>query len=69
MLTTIDLPDELLARAKSRAALAGLSLKEFFIEAVEQKLTSPSAKVRRPPPVMRRIRVLTPGQIDDAMLG
>jgi hypothetical protein len=74
MRTTIELPDELLRRAKSRAALAGVSLKEFFIEAVEQKLGAQAAKTRRPPPVIgsakaRRIRVLTPEQIDEAMFG
>jgi hypothetical protein len=70
MRTTIELPDELLARAKSNAALSGISLKEFFIEAVEQRL----AKTRRPPPVVgsekaRRIGVLKPEQIDAAFFG
>ena len=47
MRTTIELPDELLARAKSRAALDGISLKKFFIEAVEQKLAPQTTKKRR----------------------
>jgi hypothetical protein len=74
MRTTIELPDELLARAKSHAALTGISLKEFFIKAVEQNLAPQTPKTRRPPPVLGsasapRIRVLTPEQIDEAMFG
>ena len=74
MRTTIELPDDLLSRAKSRAALSGVSLKEFFIEAIEQRLAPPSQKTRRPPPAIgnakgRRIRVLTAEQIDQAMFG
>jgi hypothetical protein len=74
MRTTIELPDELLVKAKSRAALAGVSLREFFIEAVEQKLAPGTKKMRRDPPVIGgqnapRVGVLTPEQIDDAMFG
>jgi hypothetical protein len=74
MRTTIELPDEPLISAKSRAALAGISLKEFFVQAIRQKLTPEKTKVRRPPPAIgsanaRRIGVLTPEQIDEAMFG
>lgn len=74
MRTTIELPDELLEQAKLRAASTGVSLKEFFIEAVQQKLAPPAKKIRRPPPVIGRsdgprIGVLTPEQIDEAMFG
>lgn len=74
MRTTIELPDELLAQAKIRAAVGGISLKQFFIQAIEQKLTPEKPKVRRPPPVIgspnsRPIGVLTPEQIDEAMFG
>jgi hypothetical protein len=74
MRTTIELPDELLTRAKSRAALEGMSLKEFFIEAVEQKLAPPALKKRRLEiPVIRTggpvIRDLTPEQIEEAAFG
>ena len=74
MRTTIELPDELLIRAKARAGAAGISLKEFFIEAVEEKLAPEKKRVRRPPPVIGRadaprIGLLTPEQIDAAMLG
>ena len=72
MRTTIELPDELLSCAKSRAALEGISLKEFFVQAIQQKLTPEKKKIRRPPPVAGgadapRIGVLTPEQIDEAM--
>jgi hypothetical protein len=74
MRTTIELPDELLRRAKSHAAVKGLSLRDFFIEAVEQKLASPAAKkVRRPPPLIETggppIPDLTPEQLEDAFFG
>lgn len=74
MRTTIELPDELLARAKSHAALSGLSLKEFFIDALTRSLAPQNPKTRRPPPVIgnpraRRIRNLKPEQIDEAMFG
>jgi len=79
MRTTIELPDEILTKAKSRAALAGISLRQFFIEAVEQKLAPESHKVRRDPPVIgsmkpgskkaRPIRDLSSKQIDEALFG
>ncbi|MDP9053385.1 MAG: hypothetical protein M3N93_03660 [Acidobacteriota bacterium] len=74
MRTTIEFPDELLASAKRGAALSGLSLKDFFIEAIEQKLAPGGSRTRRPPPVIgnsksRRIGVLTGEQIDEAMFG
>jgi hypothetical protein len=73
MRTTIELPDELLKRAKSRAALDGVSLKEFFVEAVEQKLTPPMKKVRRPPPSIGdpngpKVPDVTPEQMEEAMI-
>lgn len=74
MRTTIELPDELLRMAKSRAALSGISLRQFFIEAVEQRLTPPKHKVRRDPPTIGsadgpKIGDLTREQIDEAMFG
>ena len=38
MKTTIELPDELLRRAKATAATRGISLKRLFSEALEQGL-------------------------------
>lgn len=74
MRTTVELPDDLFARIKSNAARSGVSLKEFFIEAVEQKLAPRQAKTRRPPPAIgsakaRRIGLLKPEQIDEAFFG
>jgi hypothetical protein len=73
MRTTIELPDELLAQAKSKAALSHITLRQFFIDAVKQKL-EPPAKTRRPIPVIGgmdgpRIGILTPEQLDEAMFG
>jgi plasmid stability protein len=74
MRTTIELPDELLAKAKIRAASRGVSLKQFFIQAIEQTLAPEKPKVRRPPPAIGnshspKIGILRPEQIDEAMFG
>jgi hypothetical protein len=74
MRITIELPDEVLISAKKRAARAGISLKEFFVQAVQQKLMPEKKKIRLPPPAIgnadaRRIGVLTPEQTDKAMFG
>ena len=74
MRTTVELPDDLLKQAKASAAIAGISLREFFIDAIRQKLTPPTTKVRRPPPEIGSLNspsigVLTPEQIDEAMFG
>jgi hypothetical protein len=75
MRTTIELPDRLLMEAKSKAALNGMSLKDFFISAVEQKLAETiNKKIRREPPVVgsangRPIDILAPEQVDEAMFG
>jgi hypothetical protein len=74
MRTTIEMPDDLLAEAKSRAAVDGISLKTFFLQAVAQRLSPEKTRVRRPPPAIgnpdaRPIGVLTPEQIDEAMFG
>jgi hypothetical protein len=73
MRTTIELPDKLLTRAKSRAAAEGVSLKDFFIDALERKLAPPARKVRRPPPLIstggKLVPDLTGEQIDEALFG
>jgi len=74
MRTTIELPDELLARAKSTAALSGISLRQFFIDAVRDRLTPAKPKVRKAPPAIGdahapRMEPLTREQIDEAMFG
>lgn len=55
MKTTLDIPDPLFRQAKSRAALRGISLRQFFTEALEEKITaSPSAQPgSAEPPWMR----------------
>jgi hypothetical protein len=74
MRTTVELPDELLTRAKVRALASGVSLKQFFIDAIERSLQPANKKVRRTPPAIgsrnaRAIGVLTAKQIDEAMFG
>jgi hypothetical protein len=74
MRTTIELPDELLTRAKVRAAQSKLSLRQFFVDAVEQKLAPSAGKTRRPPPAVGnargpKIMTLTREQVDEAMFG
>lgn len=74
MRTTIELPDDLLRRAKSAAALSGISLRQFFFEAVESRLSElKRKKSRRPPPCIgekgRPTVNLTREQVDEAMFG
>lgn len=74
MRTTIELPDELLAQAKVVAAVSGISLRQFFVEAVQQKLSPEKRKVRRDPPMIGDpngppMQPLTREQIDEAMFG
>ena len=71
MRTTIELPDELLQAAKVSAASAGVSLRTFFLEAVQQKLAPAQKKTRMPPPQINgpRMGVLTTEQLEDAMFG
>jgi hypothetical protein len=74
MRTTVELPDDLLIQAKSAAALEGISLRQFFLQAIQYKLTPEKRKVRRPPPAIGdtsapSMTPLTRGQIDEAMFG
>ena len=74
MRTTIELPDELLNQAKQRSAVAGITLRQFFILAVEQRLMPEKRKVRRPPPAIGSadsptIGILTSEQLDEVMFG
>jgi hypothetical protein len=74
MRTTIELPDELMRRAKVRAAQSGMSLKVLFIQALESSLNNGPKKTRKDPPVLggkgnNRIKDLTPEQRDEAMFG
>ena len=74
MRTTVEMPDELLYRAKSNAALKGISLRQFFVEAVQNELAQGKRKVRRAPPSIGEsgdpiIKALTREQIDEALFG
>lgn len=57
MRTTIDLPDDLLRRAKATAALKGLKLKDFIAGILARALVESENEDKRvgrgtPPPVM-----------------
>ena len=43
MKTTLDIPDPLFRQAKARAALRGVSLRQFVSEALEEKITAPAS--------------------------
>jgi hypothetical protein len=70
MRATIELPDELMTRAKVRAAQEGVTLKQLFVSAVEQSLSSPKKKGRLPLPVLITggpVRDATPEELAEAM--
>jgi hypothetical protein len=74
MRTTVELPDELLTEAKSAAALEGISLRQFFVQAIHYRLAPEKRKVRKAPPAIGdahapRMTPLTREQIDEAMFG
>lgn len=46
MKTTIEIPDPLFRKAKSKAAERSQTLKEFVTEALQEKLASNAGKVR-----------------------
>jgi hypothetical protein len=48
MKTTLEIPDKVFRRAKSKAAERGIPLRQFVTEAVEQKLREPSAEGGKP---------------------
>jgi len=43
MKTTLDIPDNIFRQAKARAALRGVSLRQFVTEALEEKVTAPAS--------------------------
>ena len=74
MRTTIEMPDQLLSQAKIHAATHGISLRQFFIEAVEKQLSSVPVRTRLAPPSVGgpdapRLGILTPEQVDEALFG
>lgn len=40
MKTTLDIPDKIFRQAKARAALRGISLRQFVTEALEKRISS-----------------------------
>jgi hypothetical protein len=48
MKTTLEFPDALFRRAKSKAAECGISLRQFVTEAVKDKLKNLSSTEERP---------------------
>lgn len=50
MKTTIEIPDLLLRRAKSKAAEPGLTLKELVTEALQEKLAAEAVRIRAAEP-------------------
>jgi hypothetical protein len=46
--TTVEMPDALFRRAKSKAAERGIPLRQFVTEAIEEKLTKSSPSETRP---------------------
>jgi hypothetical protein len=73
MRTTIELPDELLKRAKIEAATKGVSLKTVVVNALEQTLPPAKVKHRRGVPAFSTggppIPDLTSEEIADATFG
>jgi hypothetical protein len=48
MKTTLEIPDLIFRRAKSKAAAQGVPLRQFVTEAVEEKLKSSRTSSRKP---------------------
>jgi hypothetical protein len=48
MKTTLEIPDNVFRRAKSKAAQEGIPLRQFVTEAVEQKLREPGPEGQKP---------------------
>lgn len=55
MKTTLDIPDPIFRQAKAKAALRGVSLRQFVAEAIEAKVSPPTASRSKAadPPWMR----------------
>ena len=48
MKTTLEIPDRIFRKAKSRAAERGIPLRQFVTEAVEDKLRSAATGAKKP---------------------
>ena len=51
MRTTVELEAELLDQARAASFSNGITLRQFFIDAVQSHLSPQRRKFRRPPPV------------------
>ena len=60
MRTTIDLPDDLLRRAKATAALRGMKLKDFVASVLERSMRSDAETVQATAPRRRKLPVMIP---------
>jgi hypothetical protein len=49
MKTTVEMPDALFRQAKAKAALQGITMKQFVNEAVQQKVETPPADPKAKP--------------------
>ena len=73
MRTTVDVPDPIFRKMKATAALRGVSLKEFLLNAVEQEMAKKPAASNYTVPVplirskRRGKRVLTNAEIEDLL--
>lgn len=72
MRITIELPQELLEKARLQASASGITLKELlFIAALERRLAT-TAKVRHEPPALpgpADLHLLTRAELDETMFG
>ena len=61
MKTTLDIPDDIFRKVKARAAMRGISLRQFVTEVLEEKVTPPSSAhgPRSEPPWMQSFGVLS----------
>jgi hypothetical protein len=48
MKTTLEIPDVIFRRAKSKAAQRGIPLRQFVTEAVADRLSTPGSRGRKP---------------------
>jgi hypothetical protein len=73
MRTTVDLPDPVFRQMKARAALRGITLREFILEAVQKAMANKTAskEPRAEPPLIRSKRPgavsLTNAQVEDLL--
>jgi hypothetical protein len=65
MRTTIDMPDDLLRRAKAAAAARGMTLQQMIVNAVEHEINQPAKVARSRCPFKLPLIHLEPGRTLD----